>query len=98
MAVAVMPGMGVMTTSVLGGHREPAYRALMGWIDRRLGEVDDYGLVLVWAVLAPARPRLRSVLRSLRFGKPLFGHRAIEGAGYAEGRCDAVRAPSDRGV
>jgi hypothetical protein len=46
-AVAVMPGMEVMTTFVLGGHRKPAYRALMGWIDRRLREADDYGLIVV---------------------------------------------------
>src|ERR1019366_9201556 len=42
-AVAVMPGMEVMTTFVLGGHRKPAYRALMGC----LREADDYGLIVV---------------------------------------------------
>jgi hypothetical protein len=46
-AVAVMPGMEIMTTFVRGGYRKPAYRALMGWIDRRLREADDYGLIVV---------------------------------------------------
>jgi len=46
-AVAVMPGVEVMTTFVLGGHRKPAYRALTSWIDQRLREADDYGLIVV---------------------------------------------------
>lgn len=46
-AVAAMPGVEVMTTFARGDHRKPPYRALMGWIDRRLRETDDHGLIVL---------------------------------------------------
>jgi hypothetical protein len=46
-AIAAMPGVQVMTTFTLGDRRKPPYRALMGWIDQRLREVDDHGLIVL---------------------------------------------------
>jgi hypothetical protein len=46
-AVAVMPGIEVMTTFARGDHRKPPYRALMNWIDRRLREGEDHGLIIL---------------------------------------------------
>ncbi len=45
--VAVMPGVEVMTTFAPGDRRKPPYRALMNWIDWRLRETDDYGLIVL---------------------------------------------------
>jgi hypothetical protein len=46
-AIAAMPGVEVMTASARGDHRKPPYRALMHWIDRRLREADDHGLIVL---------------------------------------------------
>jgi hypothetical protein len=46
-AVAAMPGVEVMTSFAAGDRRKPPYRGLMDWIDRRLREADDHGLVIV---------------------------------------------------
>ena len=36
-----------MTTFAPGDRRKPPYRALMNWIDWRLRETDDYGLIVL---------------------------------------------------
>jgi hypothetical protein len=45
--VAGMPGVEVITSFASGDRHKPPYRALMNWIDLRLREVDDHGLVVI---------------------------------------------------
>ncbi|MGA2165524.1 MAG: DUF3800 domain-containing protein [Solirubrobacteraceae bacterium] len=46
-AIAAMPDVQVMTVVARGDRRKPPYRSLMVWIDRRLREADDHGLIVL---------------------------------------------------
>jgi len=46
-AIAAMPGVEVMTSFASGDRHKPPYRALMNWIDLRLREADDHGVVVL---------------------------------------------------
>jgi hypothetical protein len=46
-AIAAMPGVEVMTSFAPDDRHKPPYRALMDWIDLRLREANDHGMVVL---------------------------------------------------
>ncbi len=84
-AVAAMPGVEVMTSFASGDRHKPPYRALMHWIDLRLREADDHGLI----VLDGESGELRTMHREL----DIATRRIVEDHGRAmRGRANGRRS------